>query len=92
MSNSSPARRLCSRSIRLGLWLSAILLIEGYALQDQWEIGHASTMFMLGTALLGAGICIALFTVIAAIGLAASVFFSERHLGDHYNHQAASGL
>ena len=85
MSNSSPARRLCSGSIRLGLWLSAIafLLIEGYALQDQWEIGHASTMFMLGTALLGAGICVGLFTVIAAIGLAASVFFSERHLGDH---------
>ena len=85
MSNSSPARRLRSGSIRLGLWVSAIafLLIEGYALQDQWEIGHASAMFMLGTTLLGAGICIGLFTVIAAIGLAASVFFSERHLGDH---------
>jgi hypothetical protein len=40
-------------------------------------------MFMLGTALLGAGICIGLFTVIAAIGLAASVLFSERHLADH---------
>jgi len=85
MSNSSPARRLRSGSIRLGLWVSAIafLLIEGYALQDQWEIGHASTMFTLGTALLGAGICIGLFTVIAAIGLAASVLFSERHLADH---------
>jgi hypothetical protein len=40
-------------------------------------------MFMLGTTLLGAGICIGLFTVIAAIGLAASVLFSERHLADH---------
>jgi hypothetical protein len=54
------------------------LLVEGYALQDQWEIGHASLMFMLGTALLSAGICIGLFTLIAAIGLVASVFFSDQ--------------
>jgi hypothetical protein len=35
-------------------------------------------MFMLGTALLSAGICIGLFALIAGIGLAASVFFSEQ--------------
>jgi len=80
MSNSSPARRVRSGAIRLGLWASAIafLFIEGYALQDQLEIGHASAMFMLRTALLGAGFCIGLFVVITAMGLAASVFFSEQ--------------
>jgi hypothetical protein len=85
MSNSSPAHRIRSRSIRLGLWASAIafVFIEGFALQDQLTIGRASVRFMLGTALLGAGICVGLFTVIAAIGLAASVLFSERHLADH---------
>jgi len=80
-----PARRIRSGSIRLALWVSAFafLIIESYALQEQLEIGHASVMFMLGTALLGAGICIALFAVIAAVGLVASVFFSEQQLGDH---------
>jgi len=56
----------------------AFLLIEGEALQDQLTIGQASTMFMLGTAFVGAGICIGLFGLITAIGLIASVFFSER--------------
>ena len=80
MSISSPARRVRSGSMRLGLWASALafLLVEGYALQDQWEIGHAGVMFMLGTALLSAGICIGLFALIAGIGLAASLFFSEQ--------------
>ena len=80
MSNASPARRVRSRSIGLGLWASAIafLFIEGYALQDQLTIGRASMMFMLGTALLSAGICIGLFGLITAIGLAASVFLREQ--------------
>lgn len=80
MSNSSPARRIRTGSIRLGLMVSAIafMFIEGYALQDQLTIGQASLMFMLGTALLSAGVCIGLFALITAIGLAASVFFSEQ--------------
>ncbi len=78
--SSSPARRVRSASIRLGHWGAAFtfLLIEGYALQDQWEIGHANAMFMLGTALLSAGVSIGLFGIIAAIGLATSVLFSEQ--------------
>jgi hypothetical protein len=35
-------------------------------------------MFMLGTAFLSAGICIRLFTLIAGIGLAASLFLSDQ--------------
>lgn len=80
MSNSSPARHIRRGSLLLGLTASAIafLFIEGYALQDQLEIGHASAMFMLGTALLAAAICVGLFAVIVAVGLAASAFFSEQ--------------
>jgi hypothetical protein len=79
----SPARRIRRGSIRLGLWISALalLFIDGYALQDQLEIGHASAMFMLGTAVLAAGICIGLFDVIVPVGLAASAFFSEQPPG-----------
>jgi hypothetical protein len=80
MSAYSPARRVRSGSIRLAAWVSVLsfVVVGGYALEDQWEIGHASLVFMLGTALLAAGICIALFAFIAAIGLAASLFFSDR--------------
>ena len=56
------------------MWTSAFafFVVEGYVLHDQWEIGHASAMFMLGTALVVAGVCIGLFAIIAAIGLAIS--------------------
>jgi hypothetical protein len=79
MSNSSPARRIRRGSIRIGLIAATIsfVLIEGDALQDQLTIGQSSVKFMLGTALLSAGICVGLFGLIAAIGLVASVFFNE---------------
>jgi hypothetical protein len=80
MTSSSPARRIRRGSIQVGLVAAAVtfVFIEGEALQDQLTIGQASTMFMLGTAFVGAGICIGLFGLITAIGLVASVFFSER--------------
>jgi hypothetical protein len=63
----------------VSIWTSAIAFftIEGYALQDQLTIGHASAMFMLGTACLTAGACIGLFAILMAIGLAVSAVFSE---------------
>jgi hypothetical protein len=80
MTDSSPALRIRRASVRVGLVAAAVtfVFIEGEALQDQLTIGQASTMFMLGTAFVGAGICIGLFGLISAIGLVASVFFSER--------------
>lgn len=80
MSNSSPARRIRKGSIRIGLVAAVITFvsIEGDALQDQLTIGQASMVFMLGTAFVGAGICIGLFGLITAVGLATSVFFSEQ--------------
>lgn len=79
----------------LGLWTSVIafIVIEGDALLDQSDIGHASTSFMLGTACLAAAACIVLFAIIAAIGLAISAAFddepSPQQLSDH-SHDAAT--
>ena len=53
------------------------MVIEGDALLDQSEIGHASLLFMVGTACLAAAACIALFAFITAIGLAVSAAFKE---------------
>ena len=75
MSVPSPElRRVRSRFMSFGIWTSAFafFIIEGYFLHDQWEIGHASAMFMLGTALVVAGVCIGLFAIIAAVGLVIS--------------------
>ena len=74
MNAPSPEHRVRSRFMSFSLWTSALafFVIEGYVLQDQWAIGHASAMFMLGTAFLIAGGCIGLFAIIVAIGLAIS--------------------
>jgi hypothetical protein len=65
--------------MRFGFWTSAVafVVIEGDALMDQSEIGHASLLFMLGTACLAAAACIALFAIITAIGLVVSAAFSD---------------
>ena len=70
MSPPSPARRVRGRFISFGLWTSALafVIVEGYVLQDQLAIGHASTMFMFGSACLVAAVCIGLFAIIMAIG------------------------
>jgi hypothetical protein len=66
--------------MRVGLWASvfSFFFLESYALHDQLAIGQASVRFMIGTALLSEGLCIGLFALIAAVGLAASVFLSEQ--------------
>ena len=79
MNAPSPARRVRGRFMNFSLWTSALafFFIEGYALQDQLAIGHASIIFMLGTACFAAGACIGLFAIIAAIGFAVSAAFSD---------------
>ena len=66
MSALSAARRVRARFISFGFWTSAVafVVIEGDALLDQSEIGHASTLFMLGTACLAAAACLGLFAII----------------------------
>jgi hypothetical protein len=91
MNAPSPEHRVRSRFMSFSLWTSALafFVIEGYVLQDQWAIGHASAMFMLGTAFLIAGGCIGLFAIIVAIGLAISAPFSDEP--PHHQSQEPSG-
>jgi hypothetical protein len=79
MSAQSAARRVCSRFMRFGFWTSAaaFVVIEGDALLDQSALGHASTLYMFGTACLAAAASIGLFAVISAIGLAVSAAFRD---------------
>ena len=88
MSVPSPARRVRSRFMSIGLWTSALafVVIEGYVLQDQLAIGHASGMFMFGSACLVAAVCIGLFAIIMAIGLAVSAAFSDEPTTQHQSH------
>jgi hypothetical protein len=78
----SPAGRVRGRFMSFGLWGAALAfaVIEGDALLDQSEIGHASVLFMLGTACLAAAGCLALFAFITAIGVVVSAAFSEELL------------
>jgi hypothetical protein len=79
MNALSRATRVRSRFMSFGLWTSGVtfFVIEGDALLDQLEIGHASALFMFGTTCLAAAICIGLFAIIMAIGLAISASFSD---------------
>jgi hypothetical protein len=79
MSAPSRARRVRNRFLTLGLLVSAVtfVVIEGDALVDQSQIGHASALFMFGTACLAAAACIVLFAIITAIGLAVSAAVSD---------------
>jgi len=69
-----PARQARRIFIRLSATISfvAFLLLASTVLLDQWIIGRASAGFILGTAILIAGLCTGLFAIIAAIGLAIS--------------------
>jgi hypothetical protein len=82
MSAPSPAGRVRARFISIGFWTSAVafVVIEGDALLDQSEIGHASVLYMFGTACLAAAACLVLFAVISAIGFAVSAAFSDEPL------------
>ena len=85
MNAASPDHRMRSGFLRFSLWTSALafFVIEGYVLQDQWQIGHASTMFMLGTAFVIAGVCIGLFAIIVAVGVGISAALSDEAPHDH---------
>jgi hypothetical protein len=81
--------------MRFSLWTSALafVVIEGYVLLDQVAIGYSSTMYMFGSACLVAAMCIGLFAIIMAIGLAISAAFSDEPTPDqsHQIQDAAAG-
>jgi len=63
----------------VGLTISIIVfvVVGSDVLIDQWIAGHAGLGYILGTACLIAGICMALFAIIIAIGVAISSVLSE---------------
>jgi hypothetical protein len=68
----SPADRVCRASMRLGLLVAIVVffVVGSDVLLSRWIIGNASAEFFLGTAALITGICVGLFGIIGAIGLA----------------------
>ena len=75
----SPAHRARRVFMRLSLLVSGLVffILGGNVLIEQWIIGQASAEFILGTAVLIAGISVGLFAFIAALGLAISIALGE---------------
>ena len=75
LSSADRARRA---SMRLGLVIAvlAFLVVGSDVLLDQWIT--ASVEFILGTAALTAGICIGLFAIIGALGLAIAAALRDK--------------
>jgi uncharacterized membrane protein YhaH (DUF805 family) len=75
----SPARRVRQTFMWLGLTISilAFVVVSGDVLLEQWIGGHASAVYIFGTACVIAGSCIALFAMIAGTGLAISIAFRD---------------
>jgi hypothetical protein len=73
--------------------LMVFVVLETDVLLTQWISGNTSAKFIVGTAFLLAGISLALFAVVAAVGLAVAAVFdwavTQRpaddagHLADH---------
>jgi hypothetical protein len=81
-----PAPGLLRQSTRLGFLtsLTAFFVLACTVLIDQWIAGRVTAMFMLGTALLLAGLCTGLFAAVAGMGLALSILF-DGHKGGTEN-------
>jgi hypothetical protein len=81
VSASSPADRVLRTFMRLGLLIAVIafVVVASDVLLAQWIRGNASPEFILGTAALIGGVCIGLFAVIAAIGLAVAAVLTPKH-------------
>jgi hypothetical protein len=72
--------------MRLGFLtsLTVFFVLGCTVLIDQWIAGQVSATFMLGTALLLAGLCTGLFAAVAAIGLALSMLFDDHNAGTEH--------
>jgi len=79
MNGASPAHRVRHASIRIGVLVSVFVfaLLAGRDVLDQWIGGYASATFMLGTVLIYAGTCLAVFGIIAAMGYALSTALTD---------------
>ena len=87
----SPAHRIRVATMRISLLISvvAFVVVGGTILLDQWIAGLASGRFILGTAILNAGVCIGLFAIISAIGAAVSIVLGDEAIDGTPGHEAA---
>jgi hypothetical protein len=78
--------------MRLGLVTAvlAFLVVGSDVLLDQWITGYASVEFILGTAALIAGICIGLFAIIGALGLAIAAALRDKAVTQRTSKDPAS--
>jgi hypothetical protein len=78
MNEGWPARQVRHASICTGAFvsLSCFALLGACDVVDQWVGGYASATFILGTALIYAGICLAIFGIIAGVGYGASLILT----------------
>jgi hypothetical protein len=76
----SPADRVCGTFVRFGLLIAVtgFILVGSDVLLAQWIIGNASAEFILGTMAIIAGVCIGIFAMVAAIGLAVAAVVSTK--------------
>ncbi len=80
---------LAARSVRRAFMGFAILGsiaafgAGGAILLDQWIAGHATPLFIFGTACLIFAVCLAIFAAVNATGLASSLLFREEPPRDH---------
>lgn len=79
MSASSPEDRVFRAFTRIGFLVAlvAFLVVGSDVLLGQWITGYASGKYIFGTAALLAGICLGIFAVISAVGLAVAAAFTH---------------
>ncbi len=75
----SPARTVRRAFMRVALLISVLtfVVIGGMVLLDQWIGGYVSALVSFGTACVIAAICIAIFALVNATGLAISIAFRD---------------
>jgi hypothetical protein len=94
MSITSPAQRVRHASICIGVAVALFIFapLAGCDLLDQWIGGYASATFMLGTALIYTGTCLAAFGCISGMGYAVSIILRDDVPYDSLSEAEISGL
>jgi len=75
----SLADRAARAFMRFGLYIAVFMFVAvgSDVLLSQWITGYASATYIFGTAALLAGICVGLFALIAALGLAVAAALGQ---------------
>ena len=92
MNALSPPNRPHRALLRLSLLISVLVFffLGSSVLLDQWIMGLAGAGFIFGTSMVIAGLCVGLFAIVAAIGLAISAAFWDERKQEGQDRPAAS--